>query len=557
MNIKSAQEILNELYGGGLSSVQEILNAVYSSGGQGNIIAAGSGLRYTSVQEAVDAAVAAGASASNPYTIVYGPGLAAEWTPTEGVTVVPQVKTWSIPRDRDVEFYTTIPDRYPLVFDVPLVAIINDDNKGAWMAVPDGAPLGDGITPMMYCAMHAVPVTHAVPASGVTIGKADHTGDECMTISEMKKCMAYQGATFECHSYTHGDTPTLSADVHKEVVESGKRLRSLALASKDERGSAPATGWSWTQQGTNTIWFRLGAIVSGFIEPGTWTFDGTYYQGVSWMESDLYRAIRENYEWHVYDMEPASIQAPGGYRPFLLSRKPLTAAVANGNVSHITSMPNTRWLLYFHGYGATINWTAWKTAIDALVAARNAGTLQLVSTRTAALGMTAPAQAARPAWGGLPNGSFTGLSSVPPDGNPYAGLMTTGGTPAIVEGDLGKCVELEAGDRIGWRLELPPGSTWLLRFKAKSSNGTNGVRILADQGWYEGGASHGRNVFFVRQFRAITNTSALVASPHSAPLPQYAAFTVPTWAQVMQVGIDVPTGQAGSVQIDDVELARI
>lgn len=557
MNIKSAQEILNELYGGGLSSVQEILNAVYSSGGQGNIIAAGAGLRYTSVQEAVDAAVAAGASASNPYVVVYGPGMAAEWTPIEGVTVLPQVKTWSIPRDRDVEYYTTIPDRYPLVFDVPLVAIFNDDNSGKWMEVPTGDPFGAGVTPMMYCAMRAVPVTHAVPASYVTIGKANHTGDEWMTISEMKKCMAYQGATFECHGYTHGDAaPTTPADVHKEVVESGKRLRSLALASKDERGSAPATGWSWTYSGTDRIWYRLGALVSGFIEPGTWAYDGMPYQGVSWMESDLYRAVRANYEWHVYDMEGSSGQPPGGQRSFLLSRKPLTAAVVNGNVNHITSAPNTRWLLYFHGYG-TINWAAWKTAIDALADARDAGLLQLVSVRTAVLGMTAPAQAARPAWGGLPNGSFTGLSSVPPDGNPYAGLMTTGGTPAIVEGDLGKCVELEAGDGIGWRLELPPGSTWLLRFKAKSSNGTNGVRILADLGWYEGGASQGRNFFFARQFRPITNTDALVASPYDAPLPQYAAFTVPTWAQVMNIGIDVPAGQEGTVQIDDVELARI
>lgn len=492
-----------------------------------------------SIQAAVDAAVAAGASASNPYVVVYGPRTPPTYTPAPGVWVVPD----SPRRSYSNSVLPGIPYReaapYPVPYNQPMVAIVMDDIDAQWMSAPAGADFGAGVSGFEYAWRNGIPVAHAVVRNYL------NAADKFKT-RELLACQFYNAAEMLAHSKSHAaPAPVTVADIIDETIAVRDWLESLTITAEDQTELKKAHWGLSTNQFANTPdnnvttpWTDAGFMVGGFVKPGAWP--SGLNSLVSLQTSPIWATVRDGFDYYINDVR-FDILYPGPPRMHSITRKLLEDGVLEGCENLIE--PGQRTMLLFHAYPAA-DWAKVKTAFDRLVAARNAGKLQLVTPRTLVYGVPAPVDSMGK-WGGIAHGSFTGLTTLgsqqPWDGN---------GT--IEDGDLGKCLKFDHGEWALHYMSLAPGH-YMLRFKARESAAGGTLTVGLDNVWLENNVT---KVFQVRRTYALTNANALNADPYEAPYPIYVPFFVSRWAQAVRLLFGYAhSGQ--SCQIDDVELARI
>lgn len=339
-NHKSVQEIMNALYNGGVSSVEEILNLVYG-GGNNRVIQAGPGCRYQSIQDAVDAAVAAGADADNQAEIIPIGPVALEYDDILPVGV-------SVRMDEAALESVDVPYR------APLIAVIADDCSVDWSTVS-----GDlaGVTPLAYAANNGIPVSLGL------IGE-DYAGAVPVTripLATIREYLRKGALHLFAHTYYHDD-PATHAIREADTLGVKQIIHGL-------RDTAYGTAGHANQY--------LGCTCDVWKQAGTYTGDN-YTDTYDKTQADMARTVRKHFGASMAYWGVASrLVRHMGMRTFE------TKAAA---IAAIAGTPNRDMIVFTHGFGtyAATDYTAaeFKTLIDRLVALRAAGLAYPVTLRT-------------------------------------------------------------------------------------------------------------------------------------------------------------------------------
>jgi len=532
-------------YGRGFEQIADERIAAYGLIAPNTYTVGASGCHFTSVQDAVTAASAV-ATVNSPWFVTYDPGTELTFTPAENVYVVPARTMMdyaeSVNGDNDLADAPWQPWQVP--YDMPLVAVVCDDgvaidatdgSNGGWFAVPQGAVLGAGVTPFQYCMRLGIPVSQAIFPNVITTPARVSGNYTYMTPAQLRWCQLYNGAEILSHSYIHQTEPTTQSELLKEVLGSKSALMHLQATDY----TAPTGETLVRSDATDTVSDDLGAAVRGFVWPGSWT---ETFGKISAMRGPVHRFIRTNYQYSTSagaSITSQHIQGELSSR-HALWRGRLSSVTANA--ANINTL-GTRSILYFHAYGPSQNWASWKTAIDILAAARDAGTIALVTPSTVCNAISVPQNAGhRSLWGGVPNGDFA-------DGN----VMWTKSTSASIADGV---ATLGIGDAIYMQLPLKGGHSYTMRFNAKvTGSGSTVLKLYHNYRWIAltDGTPH---YLSCAHLRTLTNLADPGATPYDTAYPQYHTFYVPTWCQQVELMIRCDSGTAGDTMIiDNVELA--
>jgi hypothetical protein len=545
-------------------------NGSFNKGAPANTLTVGaSGCDYTSIQAAVDAAQLAGASATSPWHIIGYEG--ADWNclPIPAHIYVtnlareakgPNMWPWSL-RGRDLPSSV-----FQTPYDMAMVAIRFDDNKGIFCEAQSA--LG-GMSPQAYLKALGVPYTMAVIANMPT-NQVVHTPGGYMTICEIQASQLMSGAEIMCHTATHDSSyPSTEADVIRETLSARRTLEHMyhtqtSLSALNFPDSSGMNINSFDRQGgaNLTPWQSLGAVIRGYVNSGNWNQAGQApLEMATEGRSRLWHTIRQYFEYSQHAQYAMFGQAPLPRHG--VTYKNLINGVAVGARNVIT--PNTRHVFLFHA-AADTDWSAWKTAIDRLVAARNAGDLVLVTMDCLYNGLSAPYYGpdSHPVWGGIPDGSFTNMTSLPssePGWTVDTNVWWGSNGASLIDGNLGKAVNLPNTGEL-WCLVRPqPGRSHMLRFKAKGMNGSEKLHVSVRYYWTDrtdttmGSSNYD---FRTNRWYNITYTGALTENPYDAAGRDaviYVPFYMPLWAQTVKFRFVNATGSTSTIVLDDVELA--
>lgn len=229
-----------------------------------------------------------------------------------------------------------------------------DDGRNDWFTVGAGGCVGT--TPWKYCRERGVPVT-----LGICVGGLGTTG--YLTADQLRTLVYEAGFEVAVHGYelhTPSTTPTTDAQIQHQVVEPIAALNQLSVKRPDDT--------------TKSI--PLGVRVKGFYSPGDWTqTTDSYVDSVAKMSRPFARAILQNYEWASawYYSSPCTIAERQRYWSNYGAYGDISAYLADATPS---ANPNRKNVV-------TVNYhalpTSFKADIDALVAARDAGRVELVT----------------------------------------------------------------------------------------------------------------------------------------------------------------------------------
>lgn len=357
----SVQKIMNIIYGTSNLSLQQIFNRVYEAGGflptEPVITNTRSILAGESMAAAVTAAVADGASATNPFRINKGIGAIEDRTTADppGIIIVDESYPTELFKPKPIKLHAK----------GGIGCCVDDGiNRGATATLASGwwytanAAL-DNHTPLNYTKKKGVFLTHAVITNTMTNGSNDR-----FTAAQVADLIQTYGHDIACHSSTHNSYSSLTAaEIETEIVAS-KTVLETAI-----NGAIPS----------------LNYVCESFVSPGTHT-GAAYPNTLANLDNAVGRAIRANYKGHrLYDSHNfASPYQISGFAQF---------AAAN-DASEITSIlaaiaaTGTATTIFFHevvNSGATgqqINVATFKTIIDAISDANIAGEVASVTLRT-------------------------------------------------------------------------------------------------------------------------------------------------------------------------------
>jgi hypothetical protein len=502
------------------------------------------------VQQVVNTASSAGGGTQTQETVLVD-RVKQDNMNTVGVRVLPRIGVQPVPSG--VSWSPEAPiEEIDTPYDATLVALICDDGKGNFFDAQSG--LG-GLSPFDYLRLAGVPCAHAVmPGNAAT--SASHSSGGFMSIDELKKVFWAGGGELLVHSHNdHANRPTTIQAAEKQVIMGRDALAHL---SSSLGTGMSQLGDSWTYQpGTYAPWYDVGAPVLGWVNPGDWG-PLTYSNEDDWLS----RLIRQNYAYSFVYEYWTHFVGPCGKRHM---QQRMKLHQFNGDswidpdCSNIIA-PGARYVLYFHAHDTT-DWSKLKIAFDRLIAARDAGKVFLVNPRVAILGRSRATRTEREPWWMVHGGDFNAMSlgDLPTyvSETPHHGW--SGATPGeIVNGDLGKCLSLTAGEYATIRLELRPG-TYIMRFAAKTLDTVNKddiLRIVTDYAWIDSTNVH--KYRFNRTGKVITRTAALTADPYdttNANARYYKAFGVPRWAQFVELGFAAHSSNSHAIEIDQVEIA--
>lgn len=206
-----------------------------------------------SIADAIDAAVAAGATPSNRYEIIAAPG------------VTPDVPTDASAKGVDVIFMDDVltaadyfeqewrePPPSPCVLEGALITIrVDDAHISLWQATAELAipELGLATTnPVKYAQYHGVMMEIMTPANKNNVGNygPGGTGGTWPTVAEFINSFRANGHAIGVHTNNHtaSGTPTTFAQLLSETIEARQHLRDLESSSGVPLGINGDMSWA-------------------------------------------------------------------------------------------------------------------------------------------------------------------------------------------------------------------------------------------------------------------------------------------------------------------------
>lgn len=172
------------------------------------IAVATSGGDYTTIQEAITAAISAGASLSTPYSVVYYPGVENTYTPDKRVIVSPAQVFNSIKRSWSTDIVGEKPlERIQTPYNCGLIALRIDDADTSLFTTSSVLRLPNSTidrSPIEYAAKMGIPLTLAVPGKYAETETAGY-----LTRAQFRKAVWDYGAELASHSQNHGNDPNI------------------------------------------------------------------------------------------------------------------------------------------------------------------------------------------------------------------------------------------------------------------------------------------------------------------------------------------------------------
>ena len=466
----------------------------------------------------------------------------------------------------------TLAPREPWVIPFPsLISLRLDDGSvlngnavgshTSWWDTVDNTLDINGLkcTPSLYAALNGIPIT----ASLVTDNIIQNGASDFFTADGLKQLVWGQGweLAAHCDSSANHANATLSTDEVIAIMEktaaaiknmvvtiAGQTSTTALLGSSNEIGAVLSGQWSAANNLSSTV--RMSA--------------DDYSQGPSSAHSKLMAFYRSRFPWVEGYLRQGMIS--GGRLPYgSLSALQLYADTPVASIQafiEAAATPGMRSEIMMHsnasGNTTTFTTAQFKAIIDAIVTYRAAGTLCAVTTTALYQAQTiyptydSAGNMMTVRWGGVPNGSFElvagtlSTSDASLTGwrgyNANASIQTTGGVTAYGSGT--KCLKLNAtaGGLAGFYQTLIGGRTYLLRFKAKSTNGTEKIE----------------RKYYLDRNAALSTYGIAAASTPAIPntwTTQHFVYRPPTWSD--QQNIRLTSSGTGEVLIDDTEQIRI
>ncbi len=338
-----------------------------------NTLFVGPGMLYTTIQSALDAAVAGGASLTNRYTVFYDENVEPTWTSAPGVDVVPLSDVWQADRP-EYEHLAGMPLETNLFtpYDAPLMAIKCDVSGISW-STPDAtvfpsATYGSVLSCLDYAARFGIPISFGYRGDRLP-GSA-----EMMTTAGLRKYAWIGGVTLDSHGVTN-TVPTTVAGMLQETLGMNAAIAALT--------DATYTGFPNSQ--------NLGLVGRGFYYRSTWTGIGDV-NALADTTGWIARLIRRTTEFSLCGLGMAS----RSHRHFGHSLVQNANSVDGSHGDDITNWllagtPQEDCILSIDGSvkatGVTqadfaMSSAQFKTLIDIIVALRDAGKLHVVSAAT-------------------------------------------------------------------------------------------------------------------------------------------------------------------------------
>lgn len=487
-----------------------------------NVIIVGPGMKYSNVQDAITAAVAAGAAYDKHYQIVPLPGAVLEWDEP-------------LPAGVSVDYTPKSLTPVPVAWNAPLITIMADDCLADW-TTPE-VELGN-ISPLQYAANYGVPINLGL------IGKdyADTAKVPAIRVSMADlNTFCRQNLALYAHSWTHAN-PADQQGVLRETLGVRQLIDSLHAASIGTAGEVNQ------YIGTRCMDY--------WKQPGDMTGDNLI-DGLAKLHKTMARTVRKYYG------------ASGAYHGISSQQKPHFGTVHFTGAAAVTataSVPSSNIMIFTHGldnYPSDLTVAQFKSIIDNIVTLRAAGQAYPVTVETwfaavmcGATGVTDTTRAS--VWRNL--NCVTGCVDELADGAVSTTFKSNGwyssGVGASVV-DLGggeKCLQIDnvggATCTLNHTLALEPGRKYSLSFLAR--------RIPL------GGAGHQFRVLLNTPYMSVAGVSTNnIVTLRTSTLPDaddwvryWYTFEVPWWSTVPAIWIASPSGKATKLQVRDILLAR-
>lgn len=450
------------------------------------LVVATSGGDYTTTATAIAAAVAAGATVSNPFVIIKMPLATVDHTTQpEGVFLFDYDALvqaggydnrylWDAP-ERCRQRGWTLP--YPA-----LIALRYDDNANYadFWETPHAtlAVNSVNLAPRDYAAWFGIPITAALIPSSL-----DGTG--YLTTQELTRNVVRRGWELAVHCLNNAGHTANSADI---VISDCKASIALIKAMVDD---LPAVD----------IVLNFG--VDGYIQPGNVSLSAMIESRAK-ANSKLGNYLRRTFKWACNSFPSQALGTAGNVSsPYFGDANNFTVSDGSGGTSTIAAYlqravsPGSRTMVLFHQNGGDyLDVAHFKTLIDTLVTLRDAGKLLPVTLNGLFNADTMPAMydaesriiTAR--WNGIPYGNIENLPEMltSTTHNPYTthGMWaseTSVGNTVAINADLGdvdlldggtKCIKIVSAEasvqapRLNVRFPLVGGGRYIFRFAVKS-----------------------------------------------------------------------------------------
>ncbi len=535
-----------------------------------NVLLVGPACTYTTVSDAITAAVAAGADGSNPWTIFYTDGADPTHDETPGITVLPMSAMQPQMTGPYMRLSGEAKDEMiDTPWDGPLIALVCDDlKKGVWEipssdlgAKPDAT---GNYRPWEYARDKGVPVTLC---GSVLYGASNEYPELLDPEYDAGRSILWDlytgGFPIECHTYNHDHAPT---DID------GFILNTLGVREYYRALTSTATEPAKTPHG------RIGINPTCWRQSGAWTSGDANLQARERYDGALGQCVRRYFPHSMaYQIDGAKADMFSPIHHGVGTRSFNSTIVSGSDYAGYKAAfelwlasiqhTNNRYVLVFHSFagGSEPTVTKFKAVVDALAAARLAGTAFPVTLRT--LYTAKPAYPQFDAEGRrifrqrniLPGGDFNGTAanlstwwvwtfrtgSTIEDGGPtVSDLAHRQRTPS------GKCLQMvNATSANEVHRAVRGGRTYLLSMDVKTTAGTDGVKLMVKGHWYS----------MVGEVRTESASVGLLPATLRAPTADWTTIEtlvgVPDWVDLLKIyiyGTADTTHQVCNVALDPI-----
>lgn len=491
-----------------------------------NTLMVGPGMKYTSIQAAVDAAEAATPGPSNQFLIQVAEGVALDYEFTtvanaEYIHVVPMGITGQrsgnlreFAGERPVVRYKT---RGPALLCLRLDDGADTCAYANWIAEL-------GTSPSQYARNNGVTVDCAINTAYLN---GDLTDENKLTAAEIHALYRDCGWNFHSHAHLHDTEPTTDALVRQQVVQSAAILRGLMNGAS-----------------------HIGLPARGFTQPGNWTTHAL--DDLDHMEGHIGNLLRMHYDYSMGEFGNDYAGTGGISIPAHRQARTSFAAVSKGrtdaeidNILRQAATPGNRTIIYFHDILGDAAATAdertyvlkasqFKRIVDA-VSKLSGGYADKIQTVSADAIFLADFDTTVGSMGGVPGGSFDDHTTATLDVAGDAGWLR------------GFYLQQQAGD--AWTIETVSGTDLCLQLLRTSASGTTrvafsggacrpGINFL--KFGFKAHAEGALNAVLTIKFYGPPYTSgvgtvtadatALTLTPTGDWVTRYIPFGMPSWA---------------------------
>ena len=465
------------------------------------------------------------------------------------------------------------PDLFSIPVNTALVALISFDGYGSNGAVGGwtlaSATLG-GLTPLQYIADLGIPVGHSIIPKKIIDGIAGF-----MTVAELRSAFLQAGCELTAQSYGHEvlTSEQLLAQHIRETLSAREWIESMATALYSDAIETPTL--DTTYAGCQPV----GAVVNGWNSPGDWksSVDGANADGsvknawgknIADIYANIFNYIAQAYSWSLSCLGNVSYRKArqgAGVRHCGSWTGGMDLNTAAINTDYLAT-PGSRFIFAMDS-PTEATMAQFKSNVDALATARNAGKFMVVNVNTIFNGLNCGP------WSATDHRSFNDSTGLDIAGG-YVGGVNNGNWAGFTAGAVNSGVALPSTQASGWQGEvtagdakietsggvkwlrlkvdkyvieekdLVPGAQYLLRIVARSHTaGQNAVLQVKPRHHY-GNSALDKRIRTPLRTKTLSNDWAT----------HYRAFAVPSWsvATYLQYASTV-----GDVDIHSIELIRI